>query len=112
MYSWNTDLYAFVSGNDFTQEMLAQDEASRKVELTQKRKALTLVGIAGTVIELCATVGAIDKTGNDCFSCSACIVFSISICFLSSCVRSDCSSTGQPLLASECPPRHNIGAYE
>ena len=30
---------------------------------------LILVGIAGTVIELCATVGAIDKTGeNACFS--------------------------------------------
>ena len=27
--------------DDFTQEMLAQDEASRKAELTQKRKALS-----------------------------------------------------------------------
>ena len=32
---------ALLFRNDFTQEMLAQDEASRKAELTQKRKALS-----------------------------------------------------------------------
>ncbi len=33
--------YVRLFRDDFTQEMLAQDEASRKAELTQKRKALS-----------------------------------------------------------------------
>lgn len=40
MYSGDT-AYVRLFRDDFTQEMLAQDEASRKVELMQKRKALS-----------------------------------------------------------------------
>lgn len=35
------NFYVRLFRDDFTQEMLAQDEASRKAELTQKRKALS-----------------------------------------------------------------------